>query len=131
VSRNVVVAPSDAEAEDRVYAKRGANRHYFSYMRQALFLGRRLNMIKPDPTMTDEACTPDAIMAECAIHGSPRTVVDKLIAYRERVGPFGTLLKIGVDWGGPNEAWEREGMRLLAREVMPKVRQHVMAQAAE
>ena len=131
MSRNVVVAASDAEAEDRLYSERGANRHYFSYMRQALFLGRRLSMIKPDPAMTDEACTPDAIMAECAIPGSPRTVVDKLIAYRERVGPFGTLLKIGIDWSGPNEAWEREGMRLLALEVMPKVRQHVMAQAAE
>ena len=61
----------------------------------------------------------------------PRTVVDKLVAYRERVGPFGTLLKIGLDWSGPNEAWEREGMQLLAQEVMPKFRQHVVAQAAE
>jgi alkanesulfonate monooxygenase SsuD/methylene tetrahydromethanopterin reductase-like flavin-dependent oxidoreductase (luciferase family) len=131
VSRNVVVAASDAEAEDRLYSERGANRHYFAYMRQALFLARRLSIIKPDPTMADDACTPDAIIGECAIHGSPRTVVDKLIAYRERVGPFGTLLQIGLDWGGPNEAWEREGMRLLAHEVMPKVRQHVLAQAAE
>jgi len=131
VSRNVVVAPSDAEAEERAFSDRGANRHYFGYMRQALFLGKRLSMIKPRQDMTDEECTPDAIMDECVIHGSPRTVVDKLVAYRERVGPFGTLLKIGIDWGGPNEAWEREGMRLLAHEVMPKVRQHVMAQAAE
>ncbi len=131
VSRNVVVAPSDAEAQDRAYGERGSNRHYFSYMRQALFLGRRLSIIKPDPKMSDEACTPEAIMDECLIHGSPRTVVDKLVAYRECVGPFGTLLKIGVDWGGPNEAWDREAMRLLAHEVMPKFRQHVMAQAAE
>jgi alkanesulfonate monooxygenase SsuD/methylene tetrahydromethanopterin reductase-like flavin-dependent oxidoreductase (luciferase family) len=131
VSRNVVVAPSDAEAEDRLYSERGANRHYFAYMRHALALAKRLSIIKPRQDMTDDECTPDAIMAECAIHGSPRTVVDKLIAYRERVGPFGALLKIGVDWGGLNEAWEREGMRLLAHEVMPKVRQHVMAQAAE
>jgi alkanesulfonate monooxygenase SsuD/methylene tetrahydromethanopterin reductase-like flavin-dependent oxidoreductase (luciferase family) len=131
VSRNVVVAQSDAEAQERAYGDRAANRHYFSYMRSALFLGKRLSMIKPDPKMTDEACTPEAVMDECVIHGSPRTVADKLIAYRERVGPFGTLLQIGVDWGGPNEAWEREGMRLLAHEVMPKVRQHVMAQAAE
>jgi alkanesulfonate monooxygenase SsuD/methylene tetrahydromethanopterin reductase-like flavin-dependent oxidoreductase (luciferase family) len=88
-------------------------------------------MIKPRPEMTDDECTPDAVMKECVIHGSPRTVVDKLVAYRERVGPFGTLLQIGLDWGGPNEAWEREGMHLLAEEVMPKFRQHVVAQAAE
>jgi hypothetical protein len=47
------------------------------------------------------------------IHGSPRTVVDKLVAYREHVGPFGTLLKIGLDWSGPNEAWERGNTGLL------------------
>ncbi|MBM3527545.1 MAG: LLM class flavin-dependent oxidoreductase [Alphaproteobacteria bacterium] len=131
VSRCVLVAPSDSEAQDRVYGERTANRHYFSYMRQALFLARRLYMIKPDKSMSDEVCTPDAIMDECVIHGSPRTVIDKLVAYRERVGPFGTLLQIGIDWSGPNQAWEREGMRLLAEEVMPKLRQHTAAQAAE
>jgi len=53
------------------------------------------------------------------------------VAFRERVGPFGTLLVTGLDWGGPNAAWERESMRLLAQEVMPKFRQHVLARAAE
>ena len=60
-----------------------------------------------------------------------KVVLDRLVALRDRVGPFGTLLQIGLDWSGPNEAWEREGMRLLAQEVMPKFRQHAMAQAAE
>ena len=58
-------------------------------------------------------------------YGSPKTVLDKLVAFRERVGPFGTLLMTGLDWAGPNAAWERESMRLLAQEVMPKFRQHV------
>jgi alkanesulfonate monooxygenase SsuD/methylene tetrahydromethanopterin reductase-like flavin-dependent oxidoreductase (luciferase family) len=131
VSRNVLVAESDAEAEDRVFGERTANLHYFSYMRQALFLGKRLSMIKPDPAMTDDACTPEAVMRECVIHGSARTVLDKLVAYRDRVGPFGTLLQIGVDWSGPNEAFERDGMRRLAHEVMPKFAQHATVQAAE
>ena len=78
--------------------------------------------------MTDDQCTPDALMQENVIHGSPKTVLDKLIAFRERVGPFGALLQTGLDWGGPNEAWEREGMELLANEVMPKFRKHVAAQ---
>ena len=131
VSRNIVVAPSDAEAEERIYGERAANRYYFTYMRTALEQARRLITIKPRPDMPDAECTPEAIMTECVIHGSPRSVLDKLVAFRERVGPFGTLLKIGLDWSGPNEAWEREGMRLLTHEVMPKFRQHVTAQAAE
>ena len=127
VSRLVIVAPTDAEAQERVYGERASNRYYCTYMRTALAAAKRLFMIKPRPEMTDDECTPDAIMKECVIHGSPRTVLDKLVALRERVGPFGTLLQIGLDWGGPNEAWERDGMRLLAHEVMPKFRQHVTA----
>jgi alkanesulfonate monooxygenase SsuD/methylene tetrahydromethanopterin reductase-like flavin-dependent oxidoreductase (luciferase family) len=131
VSRLVIVAPTDAEAEERVYGERASNRYYCSYMRTALATAKRLFMIKPKPDMPDEQCTPEAIMQECVIHGSPRTVLDKLVALRERVGPFGTLLQIGLDWGGQNEAWERDGMRLLAQEVMPRLRQHATAQAAE
>jgi alkanesulfonate monooxygenase SsuD/methylene tetrahydromethanopterin reductase-like flavin-dependent oxidoreductase (luciferase family) len=131
VSRLVIVAPTDSEAHDRVYGARASNRYYCTYMRTALDTAKRLFMIKPRPDMPDAECTPEAIMQECVIHGSPRTVLDKLVALRERVGPFGTLLQIGLDWGGPNEAWERDGMRLLAHEVMPKFRQHVTAQAAE
>ncbi len=100
-------------------------------MRKSIPAAKRLWMIKPQPDMPDEECTPETIMKECVIHGSPRAVLDRLVALRERVGPFGTLLQIGLDWGGPNEAWEREGMRLLAQEVMPRFRQHVTAQAAE
>jgi len=131
VSRLIIVAPTDAEAQERVYSARSSNRHYCTYMRSAIAAANRLSMIKPRPEMTDGECTPEAIIEECVIHGSPRTVLDRLVALRERVGPFGTLLQIGLDWGGPNEAWEREGMRLLAQDVMPRFRQHITAQAAE
>ena len=63
------------------------------------------------------------------LHGSPSTMLDKLIAFRDKVGPFGGLLQTGLDWGGKNQEWERESMRLLAQEVMPKFRQHCDAQA--
>jgi alkanesulfonate monooxygenase SsuD/methylene tetrahydromethanopterin reductase-like flavin-dependent oxidoreductase (luciferase family) len=131
VSRNIIVAPTDTEAEERAYGTESSNRYYCTYMRTALATAKRLFTIKPRPDMADEECTPEAIIKECVIHGSPRTVLDRLVALRDRVGPFGTLLQIGLDWGGPNEAWERDGMRLLAHEVMPKFRQHTQAQAAE
>jgi len=50
---------------------------------------------------------------------------------RDAAGPFGTLLMTGLDWSGPNRGWERDSMRLLAEQVMPKFRQHAMAYAAE
>ena len=81
--------------------------------------------------MPDDEATVDVITEGSAIYGSARTVLDKLVAFRDAVGPFGTLLMTGLDWSGPNAAWERDSMRLLAEEVMPKFRQHATAQAAE
>jgi alkanesulfonate monooxygenase SsuD/methylene tetrahydromethanopterin reductase-like flavin-dependent oxidoreductase (luciferase family) len=131
VSRNVMVAPSDDEAHDRVYGEGGANRYFFTYIREALDRVGLLVLLKPDPAMTDEAATAEAITEGCVICGSPKTVLDKLVAFRDEVGPFGTLLMTGLDWGGPNEVWERQAMQLLAAEVMPKFRQHALMQAAE
>ena len=81
--------------------------------------------------MSDEEATVRIISEGCVLYGSPKTMVDKLVAFREEVGPFGTLLMTGLDWGGPNGAWERQSMQLMAEEVMPRLRQHVLAQAAE
>ena len=131
VARNMMVAPSDAEARERVFGAAGSNHYFYTYMRKVVSRAGRLAMIKPRPDMTDAETTVEAITEENVIYGSPRTTLDKLVAFRDKVGPFGTLLMTGLDWSGPNEAWERESMRLLAEEVMPKFRQHVLAQAAE
>jgi alkanesulfonate monooxygenase SsuD/methylene tetrahydromethanopterin reductase-like flavin-dependent oxidoreductase (luciferase family) len=130
VARNVMVAESDAEAQDR-FGDDGSNRYFFTYIRDVLARVNVLSILKPRPDMTDEEATAETIMAECVIHGAPATVLDKLVGLRERVGPFGTLLMTGLDWSGPNEARERAAMRLLAHEVMPKFRQHAAALAAE
>ena len=50
---------------------------------------------------------------------------------RQASQPFGGLLVTGVDWSGPNEAWERESLRRIAAEVMPRLSQHAAARAAE
>jgi alkanesulfonate monooxygenase SsuD/methylene tetrahydromethanopterin reductase-like flavin-dependent oxidoreductase (luciferase family) len=129
VARNVMVAPSDGEARDRVFSAAGSNRYFYTYMREVLSRVGLLSALKPRPEMSDEEATVDAITEGSAIYGAPKTLLDKLIAFRDAAGPFGTLLVTGLDWSGPNAAWERESMRLLAQEVMPKLRQHAMAQA--
>lgn len=129
VSRNICVAPTDAEAKERVFGPQGSNHYFFSYMRTVLGRVGLLSILKPEPAMTDDAATVEAITEGCVIYGSPSTVLDKLVAFRERVGPFGALLMTGLDWAGPNEAWERQSMQLLAAEVLPKLRQHVQERA--
>jgi alkanesulfonate monooxygenase SsuD/methylene tetrahydromethanopterin reductase-like flavin-dependent oxidoreductase (luciferase family) len=131
VARNVMVAESDAEARDRVHSEQGSNRYFYTYMREVLSRVGILSVMKPDPNMPDEKATVEVITEACMIYGSPKTFLDKLIAFRDDVGPFGTLLMTGLDWSGANAAWERSSMRLLAQEVMPKFRQHTIAHAAE
>ncbi len=131
VVRCIHVAGSDAEARERVMSEQSSYQYYFDYMSQILRGLGRLIALKPRPDMPDDAVTVDQIIESRVIFGSPQTVLDKLVALRDGAGPFGSLLLTGVDWSGPNEAWERESMRRLADEVMPRFRQHAAAQAAE
>ena len=55
-------------------------------------------------------------------------MVDQLVALREEIGPFGTLLMSGQDWDQP-KLWRRS-MELLATEVMPRFSQHAAATIA-
>ena len=92
-------------------------------MRTVLHGVGQLAIMKPRPDMSDEEATVEALIDGCTLYGSTKTMLDKLVAFREEVGPFGTLLMTGVDWLGPNEAWERQSMQLMAEEVMPRFQQ--------
>ncbi len=131
VVRCIHVAASDAEARDRVMNERSSYQYYFGYMSEILRGLGRLIALKPRPDMSDDDVSVEGIIESRVIFGSPQTVLDKLIALRDQAGPFGSLLMTGVDWGGPNEAWERESMHRLAEAVMPRLSQHAAAQAAE
>jgi alkanesulfonate monooxygenase SsuD/methylene tetrahydromethanopterin reductase-like flavin-dependent oxidoreductase (luciferase family) len=114
-----------------VFSPASSYRYTFGYLYEVLKRANRLGNLKPRPDMRDEDLNVDAIIEGRVIYGSPDTVASRLIAMRDKVGPFGTLLVTGVDWGGPNAAWGQESMRLLADEVMPMVRRRAAAQAAE
>ena len=127
VARNICVAATDAEARARVFDTAAANRYYFHYLGTLARRAGQLATLKPSAEMPDEAVTLDSIIEDCVICGSPRGVLDRLVAFRDQVGPFGHLLMAGLDWSGPNAEWERESMQRLAEEVMPRLRQHVAA----
>ena len=90
--------------------------HSFSKGRKALF------MLKPDLLIPDEDVTEDMIKRALVIAGSPKRVLEQLVALREETGPFGTLLMGGHDWDQP--ALWRRSMELLATQVMPQFSKH-------
>jgi hypothetical protein len=68
--------------------------------------------------------TIEELIDHMVIFGKPSAVLDKLVAFRENVGPFGGLLLAAMDWSGINEKRERYGLRSLAERIMPRFSQH-------
>ncbi|MDQ4060914.1 MAG: hypothetical protein M3145_07400, partial [Pseudomonadota bacterium] len=72
-----------------------------------------------DPNMPDSDVTLDMICEKLIIHGSPRKVADGILALREEIGDFGTLLYAGMDWQDRDLA--RRSMILMAEQVLALV----------
>jgi alkanesulfonate monooxygenase SsuD/methylene tetrahydromethanopterin reductase-like flavin-dependent oxidoreductase (luciferase family) len=69
--------------------------------------------------MPDAAVTVEYLLDRLVICGSVSSVVDQILAFRETIGDFGTLLYAGHDWADPKLA--RRSMELMAEKVMPAV----------
>jgi alkanesulfonate monooxygenase SsuD/methylene tetrahydromethanopterin reductase-like flavin-dependent oxidoreductase (luciferase family) len=120
VARNILVAPTDEEAREIAHSEEGALHFYFSYLWRGLRVSNYTIAIKPDPKMDDSSVTSAMLIDSMVIYGSPKTVTDKLVAFREKVGPFGHLILGAADWEGKNRKWEQRSMTLLAEKVMPE-----------
>lgn len=121
VARNILVAGSDAEAEDWLLDPNGSNYYYFSYLWEVLKRANYTAVLKPDPDMADEDVTVEAIIKASVLYGSSRTVAERIVDLRRRSGPFGTLLMASMDMSGANRERELASMRRLAEEVRPVV----------
>ncbi len=78
--------------------------------------GGLVPMLESYPVMPDEDATTQYCIDSIVIAGSPKTVADKLIVFREEVGPFETLIISHHDW--VHEAIWRRHMKLIVTEVM-------------
>lgn len=121
VSRNIIIADSEAEARDLAHDRNGSTHYYYDYLWKALTSGNYGIAMKPDPTITDDQVDIDDVIDKLVIYGTRDTVVEKLRAFREEVGPFGTLLLASIDGGGRDGPAEQRTMRLLKDYVGPRL----------
>jgi alkanesulfonate monooxygenase SsuD/methylene tetrahydromethanopterin reductase-like flavin-dependent oxidoreductase (luciferase family) len=77
----------------------------------------RANLFKVDQNMHDDEVTLDGVLEDCVIWGTPDKVADDLLALRDEVGDFGTLLYAGKDW--TDVELGRNSMIRLAEKTMP------------
>ncbi|MBX5454809.1 MAG: LLM class flavin-dependent oxidoreductase [Acidobacteriia bacterium] len=119
VAKSIFVADSPEVAQDYVLGPKSPYRHYYKSLFTKLVKGGRSNLFKEDPKMPDEALDFERVFRQLTIWGTAEEVVEKLLAFREEVGPFGTLLYAGHDWVDADLA--RRSMILLAEKVAPKL----------
>jgi alkanesulfonate monooxygenase SsuD/methylene tetrahydromethanopterin reductase-like flavin-dependent oxidoreductase (luciferase family) len=79
----------------------------------------RLELFKTHRDQPDDEVTLDGVVDQLVITGTPDSVADQLLAFREQTGDFGELVYAGLDWVDPGLA--RRSMELMAEEVMPRI----------
>jgi alkanesulfonate monooxygenase SsuD/methylene tetrahydromethanopterin reductase-like flavin-dependent oxidoreductase (luciferase family) len=94
-------------------------RDWREYFTPALTKWKMMIAPKIDPSMPDEAVTPEYMVENVWVVGDAAEVTEKLGKLYDEVGGFGTLLAMGHEWS-PAGKWERS-MERLAREVIPRL----------
>ena len=118
IAREIFVADTTEEA--RQEALNGViARDYYDYFIPLLRHVKLLKLMKKDPNMPDSEVTPEYMVDNIWIVGSPEDVANKVRQMYQEVGGFGVLLAIGHEWQ-PTDKW-LNSMTLLAKEVMPKL----------
>lgn len=120
VARTVFVADDDAVAQD--YGRNDPRSPYRFYYEKMLFKMRkigRLELFKSRRDQPDDEITLDSVLDQLVITGTPESVAEQLIAFREQTGDFGELVYAGLDWVDPTLA--RRSMELMAEKVMPMI----------
>jgi len=119
VAKSIFVADDDATAKRYGLGPEGPYYQYFAQVSRKLIANGRLEIFKPDPAMPDAEVTPEFIQRKVTIAGTVNDVVDQILAYREYIGDFGTLVYAAHDWIDPTLS--KRSMQLMAEQVMPKV----------
>jgi alkanesulfonate monooxygenase SsuD/methylene tetrahydromethanopterin reductase-like flavin-dependent oxidoreductase (luciferase family) len=120
VAKSIFVADDDTIAQRYGRGPEGPYHFYFKQLvRKLVGFSGRSNLFKLDPGQPDSEITADYVTGKLVIAGTVNSVVDQLLAFREQVGDFGTLLYACHDWVDPQLG--KRSMELMAQEVMPRV----------
>jgi alkanesulfonate monooxygenase SsuD/methylene tetrahydromethanopterin reductase-like flavin-dependent oxidoreductase (luciferase family) len=119
VAKTIFVADDERTAREYAFGAQSPYRFYYRQLGFKLVRAGRANLFKPDKDMPDSAVTTDHIVDRLVVAGTVDQVTEQLLAFREQVGDFGTLLYCGMDW--VDERLARRSMELMAEKVLPKI----------
>jgi alkanesulfonate monooxygenase SsuD/methylene tetrahydromethanopterin reductase-like flavin-dependent oxidoreductase (luciferase family) len=119
VAKSIFVANDEVTAKAYATDPDGPYVGYYRSLYTKLKKGGRLELFKTHREQPDDEVTLESICDRLIIYGTPSSVADKLLAFAEEVGRFGTLLYAGKDW--KDRDLGRRSMILMAEKVLPLV----------
>ena len=119
VAKSIFVADDEKTARAYALHAQGPYGYYYRSLMRKLIGNGRPDLFKNRDDMPDGDVTHDFVMNSLVVCGTPAQVTEQILALREQVGEFGTLVYAGHDWA--DVALSRRSMELMAREVMPAV----------
>jgi alkanesulfonate monooxygenase SsuD/methylene tetrahydromethanopterin reductase-like flavin-dependent oxidoreductase (luciferase family) len=119
VAKSVFVAKDAATAKAYATDPDGPYVYYYRSLFTKLKKNGRIELFKTRRDQPDDEVTLEAICDKLIIYGTPESVADQLLAFRDEIGAFGTLLYAGKDWKDRELA--RRSMILTAEQVLPRV----------
>ena len=119
VAKSIFVSDDMGTVREYALGPQSPYRFYYSQLLTKMKKHGRANLFKHDQNMSDDEVTLDMVMDECVIFGTPDKVADDILALRENIGDFGTLLYAGKDWADVDLG--KKSMSLLAEKSMPAV----------
>src|SRR5258706_9543276 len=92
VAKSIFVADDDKTAERYRHSAEGPYHFYFKQLiRKLVGLGGRGNLFKLDQNEPDSSITADTMTPRLVIAGTGSSVVEQILPFRQKVGPFRTL----------------------------------------
>jgi alkanesulfonate monooxygenase SsuD/methylene tetrahydromethanopterin reductase-like flavin-dependent oxidoreductase (luciferase family) len=118
IAREIYVADTTEQARREVL-EGTIGRDFRGYFIPLMSHMEMLNLFKGNSDVSDQTITPEYLVDNVWIVGSPDDVTEQLRQLYRDVGGFGVLLAMGHEWE-PKDQWVHS-MTLLADEVMPRL----------
>ena len=128
VAKSIFVADDLATAKRYATSPEGPYYGYYRSLATKLVRSGRGNLFKADQSAPDSTVTTESVVDQVVIWGTPDKVVDDLLAFRDEIGDFGTLLYASHDW--MDKQLGRRSMELMTEKVMPAINSQKTASAA-
>ena len=123
VAKSIFVAEDEKTAARYTKDLSGAYGYYYRNIMKKLLANGRPDLFKLNNEMPDSEITLELLLDTLVFAGTPVQVAEKILQFRDSVGPFGTLVYAGHDW--VDSFLARQSMELMATEVMPLVNNEI------